>query len=79
MWPEKILDRLAIDTLYKTVRAMKGLRAKRKTSMLMSRTHRENLMRWQRHAATYVVVCSAFILGGKLGQQTSINSRNIRQ
>jgi hypothetical protein len=52
----------------------------------MNRAHREQSTRWQRRAATYMVVCSValnssttIIFSGKLGQQMSINSRNIRQ
>jgi len=53
--------------------------------MLMSRTYKEHSMKWQPCAAMYAVVCSLGltlsannIFGRRLGQETSIDSRNIR-
>ena len=83
---EKDLDTIAIDTLYKTVRAMDQSRTVRtKISMLMSRTHREDSTKWQPCAATYGSVVSlgltlsaTNIFGGKLGRETSIDSRQYK-
>lgn len=53
--------------------------------MLKSRTYKEHTMKWQPCAAMYAVVCSlglslsaTNIFGGRLGQETSIDSRNIK-
>jgi len=83
----KDLDTIAIDTLYKTVRAIIVSRAARKKlSMMTSRTYKQPIDKWQPCAAMYTVVCSVGltlsatnIFGGRLGQETSIDSRHIRQ
>jgi len=53
--------------------------------MLKSRTYKEHTMKWQPCAAMHPVVCSlgmgssaVNIFGGRLGQETSIDSRNIK-
>ncbi len=57
--------------------------------MLTSRTYKEPIDKWQPSAAMYAVVCSlglslasvssgTNIFGGRLGQDTSIDSRHIR-
>ena len=82
----KDLDTIAIDPLYKRVRAMDQSRtARKKLSMLKSRTYKEHTMKWQPCAAMYTVVCSLGLtlsatnsFGGRLGQETSIDSRNIK-
>jgi hypothetical protein len=58
--------------------------------MVTTRTNKEQSTRWQPCAAMYTVVCSlglsvasissgTNIFGGNLGQETSIDSRQIRQ
>ena len=58
-------------------------------SMMMSRTYKEPVDKWQPCAAMYTVVCSlglssasvslrTNIFGGRLEQETSIDSRHIR-
>ena len=84
---KKVLDSIAIDNLYKQVRAMSDSRTTRKkTSMMTGRINKEHSMKWQPSAAMYRVVCSlgltlsaANIFGGLLGQETSIDSRRIKQ
>ena len=57
--------------------------------MMMTRTYKEQSTKWQPCAAMYTVVCSLSlssasvslrtnIFGGRLGQETSIDSRHIR-
>src|SRR5438034_8693032 len=87
---EKVLDTIAIDTLYKTVRAIVVSRtARKKLSMMTSRTYKEHSTKWQPCAAMYAVVCTlglssasvslrTNIFGGRLGQEASIDSRRIR-
>src|SRR5437870_5047365 len=87
----KDLDTIAIDTLYKTVRAITVSRtARKKLSMMTSRTYQKHSTKWPPCAAMYAVVCSlglssasvslrTNIFGGRLGQETSIDSRRIRQ
>lgn len=82
----KVLDTIAIDTLYKTVRAIVVSRTvRKKLSMLTSRIYKEPVSKWQPCAAIYEIVCalslslSATNIGGRLGQETSIDSRHIRQ
>jgi len=55
------------------------------TSMLTIRTYKEHSTKWQPRAAMYPVVCSlgltssaTNIFGGRLGQETSIDSRHIK-
>jgi len=54
--------------------------------MMTGRMNKEHSMKWQPCAAMYPVVCSlgltlsaANIFGGLLGQETSIDSRRIKQ
>ncbi len=58
--------------------------------MLTSKTYKEQSMKWQPCSAIYTVVCSlglslvsvssaTNIFGGRLGHETSIDSRHIRQ
>ena len=54
--------------------------------MMTSRTYKEQPTKWQRCAAMYEIVCSLGLtssalnmFGGRLGQETSIDSRHIRQ
>src|SRR5881394_524859 len=83
----KDLDTIAIDTLYKTVRAIMVSRtARKKLSMMTSRTNKQHSTKWQPCAAMYTVVCSlglplsaTNIFGGRLGQERSIDSRRIGQ
>jgi hypothetical protein len=82
----KDLDRIAIGTLYKRVLATIGSRtARKKLSMMTSRTNKQHSTKWQPCAAMYTVVCSlgltlsaTNIFGGRLGQEASIDSRRIR-
>jgi len=84
---EKDLDTIAIDTLYKRVRASVASRtARKKLSMMTSRTNKQPVDKWQPCAAMNAVVCSlglslsaTNIFGGRLGQEASIDSRHIRQ
>ena len=88
---EKVLDTIAIDTLYKRVRAISGSRTvRKKLSMMTSRTHQKPVDKWHPRAAMNAVVCAlglssasvslrTNIFGGRLGQETSIDSRRIRQ
>jgi hypothetical protein len=77
---------IAIDTLYKTVRAIIVSRTvRKKISMLRSRTHKEHSMKWQPCAAMNRCVVSlgltlsaTNIFGGRLGQETSIDSRQYK-
>ena len=53
--------------------------------MMTTRTYKEHSMKWQPCAAMYVVVYSIGLtlsapntFGGKLGQEASIDSRNLR-
>src|SRR5947208_8571261 len=83
----KDLDTIAIDTLYKRVRAIIVSRtARKKLSMMTSRTYQKHSTKWQPCAAMYTVVCSLGLslsatnmFGGRLGQEASIDSRRIRQ
>ena len=87
----KDLDTIAIDTLYKRVRATPLSRtARKKLSMMTSRTYQKPVDKWQPCAAIHTVVCSlglssasvslrTNIFGGRLGQEASIDSRHIRQ
>jgi hypothetical protein len=59
---------------------------KEKTSMMTSRKQYEHTMSWQPSAAMDAVVCSLGLtssaidyFGGKLGQETVINRRQIKQ
>jgi hypothetical protein len=84
---QKDLDTIAIDTLYKRVRATIALRtARKKLSMMTSRTYQKHSTKWQPCAAMNAVVCAlglslsaTNIFGGSLGQEASIDSRRIRQ
>ena len=84
---EKVLDRIAFDTLYKTIRATPLIaHCEEVNSMLMSRIRNEHSTKWQPCAAMYAVVCSTSLslsatnsFGGRLERQTSIDSRQIRQ
>src|SRR5438128_10147499 len=84
---EKLLDTIVIDTLYKRVRAMIASRTvRKKLSMMTSRRNKQHSTKWQPCAAIYTIVCSlglslsaTNIFGGRLGQETSIDSRRIRQ
>ena len=83
---QKDLDTVAIDTLYKAVRAKIDRALWRRISMMTSRTYKEQPTKWQRCAAMYEIVCSLGLtssalnmFGGRLGQETSIDSRHIRQ
>src|SRR6266480_5426961 len=87
----KYLDTIAVDTLYKRARAITVSRtARKKLSMMTSRTNKKHSTKWQPCAAMYTVVCSlglssasvslrTNIFGGRLGQEASIDSRYIRQ
>ena len=83
---EKVLDRIAGRALYKTVRAiMKIVEERRKLSMLTNRTYKKHAANWQPSAAMRSLfprvglTCSSVnIFGGRLGQETAIDSRNIR-
>src|SRR5436190_22221409 len=87
----KDLDTIAIDTLYKRARAITVSRtARKKLSMMTSRTNKQPVDKWQPCAAMNAVVCAlglsstsvslrTNIFGGRLGQETSIDSRHIRQ
>src|SRR5258708_38293241 len=87
----KDLDMIATDTLDKKVRATPQSRtARKKPSMMTSRTYQKPIDKWQPCAAMYMVVCSlgpssasvslrTNIFGGRLGQEASIDSRRIRQ
>ena len=53
--------------------------------MLMSQTYKEHSTKWQPCAAMYAVVCVLGLslspvnfINGRLGQETSIDSRNIK-
>lgn len=53
--------------------------------MLTTRTYNEHPMKWQPRAAMYEIVCSLGLtlsavntIGGRLGQETSIDSRQFR-
>jgi hypothetical protein len=88
---QKDLDTIAIDTLYKTVRAnIVSRTARKKLSMMTSRTNKQPVDKWQPCAAMYAVVCAlglsstsvslrTNIFGGRLGQEASIDSRHIKQ
>jgi len=86
VFAKNYLDTITIDTLYKTVRAMDQSRSvRKKLSMLTSRTHKEHSTKWQPCAAMNAVVCSlgltlsaTNIFGGRLGQETSIDSRQYK-
>jgi hypothetical protein len=54
--------------------------------MMTDRTYKEQPIKWQRCAAMYEIVSSLGLtlsainmFGGRLGQETSIDSRHIRQ
>jgi hypothetical protein len=80
---QKSLDTIAIDNLYKTFRAMDHSRSvRKKISMLMSRTYKEPVAKWQPRAAMYggVYLCglslsATNIFGGRGRHQTSIDRR----
>ena len=84
---EKVLDRAAIDTLYKTVRAMTQSRTvRKKPSMMTSRTFKEHTAKWSTRVEMRAVclagglsLSSVNYFGARLGQPTAIDSRNIRQ
>jgi hypothetical protein len=87
----KDLDTIAIDTLYKRARAITVSRtARKKLSMMTSRTNKQPVDKWQPCAAMNAVGCAldlssasvslrTNIFGGRLGQEASIDSRYIRQ
>ena len=82
---EKVLDTIAIDNLYKQVRAISESRTMRKKTSMMTGINKEHSMKWQPSAAMYRVVCSlgltlsaTNIFGGLLGRQTS-DSRRMKQ
>jgi hypothetical protein len=83
---EKDLDRIARDTLYKTIRVNALIaRAKKKIPMMMSRTYKEYAYKWQPTAAKRSVCLRpglgssrVNIFGRRLGTGTAIDSRNIR-
>jgi len=59
--------------------------ARKKLSMMTSRTYQKHSMKWQPVAVMHAVVCSlgltlsaTNIFGGRLGQEASIDSRNIK-
>ena len=80
------LDTIAIDTLYKRVRAMNDSRTARKTlSMMTSRTYKEHTAKWPTRVEMRAVclagglsLSSSNYFGARLGQPTAIDSRNIR-
>jgi len=86
VFSEKDLDMIAGPVLYNTVRAIIKIgEVRRKLSMLTSRTYKEHAAKWQPSAAMRSLcprvglTCSSVnIFGGRLGQETAIDSRNIR-
>ena len=84
---EKDLDTIAIDTLYKRVRASVASRtARKKLSMMTSRTFKKHTAKWSTRVEMRAVclagglsLSSVNYFGATLGQPTAIDSRNIRQ
>ena len=83
---QKLLDRIAIDTLYKRVRAtIVSHTARKKLSMMTSRTYKEHTAKWSTRVEMRAVclagglrLSSVNYFGARLGQPTAIDSRNIR-
>ena len=83
---KKFLTRIALILYTRWFARWTSCAREEQTSMLMSRINKEHSMKWQPCAAMYPVVCSlgltlsaTNIFGGRLGQETSIDSRRIRQ
>ena len=81
---KKLLDRTTGPVLYKAACAYEA-QCEGNTSMLNTRTYKQHPTKWQPCAAMYPVVCSLGLtlsaintLGGRLGQEQSIDSRNLR-
>jgi len=79
-----VLDRNAGPVLYKATCAHEAQR-EGNISMLTTRTYKQHPTKWQPCAAMYPVVCSLGLtlsaidtFGGRLGQERSIDSRNLR-
>ena len=83
---QKLLDRIAIDTLYKRVRAtIVSHTARKKLSMMTSRTYKEHTAKWSTRVEMRAVclagglsLSSVNYFGARLGQPRAIDSRNIR-
>src|SRR5436190_2564681 len=87
---QKMLDRIGGPVLYKTIRVMRRAHGEEEISMMTTRTHKEHVAKWQPSAAMRGVclpgrLSLAFVILGintfnsRLGQETSIDSRYIRQ
>ena len=84
---EKILDKISRLVLYREfAQARRDAHAKEKLSMLTSWIYKEHSTKWQPRGAMRGVVCALGLslsavnnFGGRLGQETSIDSRHIRQ
>jgi hypothetical protein len=78
-----VLDRITGPVLYKAACAHEA-QSEGIISMLTNRTYKEHPMKWQPRAAMYAIVCSFGLtsaintFGGRLGQEQSIDSRNLR-
>src|SRR5882724_9194629 len=70
---EKDLDTIAIDTLYKAVRAITVSRtARKKLSMMTSRTFQKHSTKWQPCAAMNAVVCTLGVTSSSVSLRTNI-------